>query len=145
MEEKDQYQTAKGNRNTLAIFILAVVAIVVIVAAGSIAGIFTTVTGVDSNINTHDVPIVCTVSGNDLIVNILDSAISRDVVTLRVVLGSKRLAYDDSFRRVGYTDFPKEIRYDGILDGVHGLTLVSFEAKMKDGTEKVVWVETLRF
>ncbi|MDO5844515.1 MAG: hypothetical protein Q4Q53_05170 [Methanocorpusculum sp.] len=144
MAEKKRYETIKRKKKSPAVLIAIVVFILAAAVIGVIAGFFALSGLVGNIVDSSDILMTCTVSGNDIAVKLMKSEHSDNLVNLEVVLEGYEIPKGYSIKEIPVGDYPKTIIYENIAAGITGVKQVSIRGLFKDGTSKIIWMSSLK-
>ncbi|MDO5843877.1 MAG: hypothetical protein Q4Q53_01860 [Methanocorpusculum sp.] len=126
-----------------AVIIIAVTALIIIFGV-ILAGLFMSGNTSESIIESQNIPITCTVSGNDIIVTVMKSAESDYLKSIEINMQGFEIPPGYSVRELADTDYPKIVSYKNIVAGMSGVLMVSFIGYYYDGSHRVLWRKSVK-
>ncbi|MDO5843951.1 MAG: hypothetical protein Q4Q53_02245 [Methanocorpusculum sp.] len=144
MTEKKHYQTIRRKKKSPAGIIFVVIGIFAVILCVGAVGIFMMSQTVDAVVHSSDIIISVTVSGNDIVVKLYESDEADKLESIELNMEGYSLPPGYSTKSVPLTSYPKIITYDSVAFGMHGNMQVSIKGIFKDGTSKIIWMDTLK-
>lgn len=144
MSDNERYHSIRKRKKSPVGIIAVVVGVFAVVLVGLLIGFFMMSQTVDAVVHSSDIIISASVSGNDLIVKIYESKEADKLESIELNLEGYSLPPGYSTKAVPATAYPKLISYDSVAFGMHGSMQVSIKGIFKDGTSKIIWMDTIK-
>ncbi|MDO5845192.1 MAG: hypothetical protein Q4Q53_08640 [Methanocorpusculum sp.] len=139
--DRRHYDTIKNRRSSKTGLILILIAVVVIIGLGGVVGMYAASQAASSVVDSADVLLGVSVSGDDVIVDLFEVPADKEIAALTIVMEGYNIPVGLSTKTVTND----KVVYSGIAAGITGSKQVSFKALFVDGSVKTVWIDTLRF
>lgn len=96
-------------------------------------------------INPNDIAITCHVSGNNIVVQLLESDNSDEVYSLRLIMNDHIISDDVAVQIVpGDAVYPKRAVFTNVVNGIYKDVQISISATLKSGKSGIVYTDNLR-
>lgn len=144
MKSKKDYSTIKRGRKNSPVLLAMVMAIIVIAVIIIVAGIFIATNTVNTVVG-DSYSMSCSVSSNDVIVEINYRNRSDDIEYITIAIDGINIPTQMALKPVNDRSYPRTVLYENLAFGIYGTKTVSILATFNDGNSKVVWIDSVEF